>query len=97
MAMNRKVGFALALILLGGLILLNKIGFLFGPILGYVVPVLMIVLGYYAIKNGSKLGWLIAILGAFILMAKLTPFIVGIMAVLMIGFGILLLTKRSNA
>jgi len=97
MTMNRHTGLAIGLILLGAVILLNKLGFFFGPIMGYVVPVLMIVLGYYGIKNGSKLGWIVAILGAIILMAKLTPIFVGIMAVVMIGFGILLLSKKSRA
>lgn len=96
MTMNRNAGIAVALIALGGIILLNKFGFFFGPLMGYIIPIILVALGYYGIKNGSKFGWVIAIIGGIILFAKLTPLFVMILAVAMIVFGISLLSKKTR-
>ncbi|TCZ77722.1 hypothetical protein E0485_09580 [Paenibacillus albiflavus] len=96
MRASRNTGVAVALIALGAIILLSRTGFFFGPVMGFILPIIMLGLGYYGIKNGSKFGWVIAILGGIILFAKLTPLFIMILAVAMVVFGISMLGKKSQ-
>lgn len=95
MSMNRNFGFALLLIALGAFILLNGFGLL-GYLMGFIIPIIMIVLGFYGAKNGSKIAWFFIILGGIILFVKLTPFFVTLMAIAFIVYGISMLTRRSR-
>ncbi|MNI78885.1 hypothetical protein D3C73_1353000 [compost metagenome] len=89
------------MIAFGALILLNKVGVHLGPfvgaIMGYAIPIIMIGLGYVGIKNGSKFGWIVAALGVVILLGKLAGWMVILLAVGLIVYGITLLTGRSRA
>jgi hypothetical protein len=96
MTTKRNTGIAIALIALGAIILLGKIGFFSGALMGYVIPIIMLGLGYYGIKNGSKIAWVVAIIGGIILFAKLTPLLVVILAVAMVVFGVSMLTRKSH-
>jgi len=100
MKMNGKKGFALLLIGLGALILLNKAGFLFGhfigSLFGYLFPIAMIFLGYLGIRNGNKLiGWIIAVIGAIMLLGKMSGLIGLLIAIGFIVYGVSILTKRA--
>jgi lia operon protein LiaI len=96
MKMNGNTGFALLLIACGALIVLGKFGLGFGPLMGYLIPAAMVMLGWYSVKRGSKfIGWAILILGLLILMAKFSTLLGLIVAVGMIGYGVTML-KRNN-
>jgi hypothetical protein len=96
LALNKTSGLAVLLILLGGLVLFNKLGFQF-HIMGYVVPLAIAGLGYVGIKNGKKIGWVFAILGIVILAAKLSWLISIVFAVLLIGFGVSIIKRQRNS
>lgn len=98
MKMNRNAGFAVLLIVFGGLILMNKFGIhLMGPIMGYLLPIAMIGLGYLGIKNGSKFGWIIAALGSIILLGKLAGWLVIVFAIGLIVYGVSMLRGSRHA
>lgn len=90
-----QFGFALLLILCGGLILLNQFGLDLGWLMGYVVPIAMMVLGWFAIQRGnSMIGWILVAIGAIILLGKLSGWI---LAIAMIGYGIYLLRNHNRS
>lgn len=96
MAVNKKSGLAIVLIVLGSFIILNKLG-LHMDLMGYLVPIAMIGLGYVGVQNGrTKTGWLIGLLGGFILFCKLSGILAVLFAVSMIAFGVSILKKRSG-
>lgn len=104
MKLNRHSGFALILILFGGLILLNKLGIMFGyhhgnlasHFMGWLIPLAMVGLGWYGIARGSKIAWVITILGAIILLGKMSGLIIIVLAVALIAFGISMLKRSTN-
>jgi hypothetical protein len=104
MRLNRHSGFALILILFGGLILLNTLGSLLGihhgylipKLMGWVIPLSMIGLGYYGITRGSKIAWVIAIIGGIVLLGKLSGLFILLAAVALVAFGVSLLKRSSN-
>jgi lia operon protein LiaI len=98
MRKNSGSGFAILLILCGALILLGKFNFGFGHLIGYLVPLAMVVLGYYSVKNGSKfVGWIIMILGALILLSKFSWLIGLVIAIALIGYGVSILKRNNSA
>jgi len=95
---NNKTGFAALLIGLGVVILLGKFafGFLSG-LMAYLIPVLMIALGYYGVKNGSRyFGWIIMVLGAIILFSKLAWIFGLLLALGLIVVGVSILSNKRN-
>lgn len=94
--MKRSIGFPLILITFGVLIIMNIFGFHMGPLMSYIVPIAMIGLGYLGIRNGSKFGWIIAALGAVILLGKLAGWLIIILAIGLIVYGLSLLTRRPR-
>lgn len=100
MRMDRNKGLAILLIVVGALILLNLIpafGFLVHEIIGYLIPIAMIVLGYYGVRSGNTvIGWVIMILGLLILMGKLSWLIGPLLAIGLIIFGIALMRGRGR-
>ncbi|MFM9280503.1 hypothetical protein [Paenibacillus jiagnxiensis] len=100
MRMDRNKGLAILLIVVGALILLNLIpafGFLVHEIIGYLIPIAMIVLGYYGVRSGNTvIGWVIMILGLLILIGKLSWLIGPLLAIGLIIFGIALLRGRGR-
>ncbi|NOU93883.1 hypothetical protein GC093_11690 [Paenibacillus sp. LMG 31456] len=97
MKMNRHIGLALLLILLGALILLNKFGVHTGHLMGYLFPVAMIGLGWLGLKNGkSFIGFILIAIGGLTLMVKLSGLIAIVLAIGLIIYGFSLLKKKSN-
>jgi lia operon protein LiaI len=92
--MSRNSGFALVLIALGALILMSRLHL--GSIMGYVFPIVLIAIGYYGIRRGSKLGWIAALIGIIILIGKLSWLIMIILAVAMVVLGFSLLTRSKK-
>lgn len=98
MRLNGNKGLALFLIAMGALIILDKIGFGLGHLMGYLVPAAIIVLGYIGIKNGSKFfGWVFFILGLLILLGKFSGIIGFIIAIGLIFYGVSLFKKRTSS
>jgi predicted membrane protein len=96
--LNKNLGLPLILIAFGALIILNRFGIhLLGPIMGYIVPIAMVALGYLGIKNGSKFGWIIAGIGAIILLGKLAGWLVIVLAIGLILYGLSMLKKSPQA
>lgn len=88
---------AIVLIVLGGFLLLGKLGFLFGGLLGYLLPIGLIALGYYGIKAGNKFfGWMFIIIGAISLMGKFSWLFSIIIAVGLIFWGVSLLSSNKS-
>ncbi|PZE21192.1 LiaF transmembrane domain-containing protein [Paenibacillus xerothermodurans] len=97
MRLNRQSGFALLLIMLGALILLNKFGVHTGYIMNYLFPVALIGLGWVGVKNGkSFFGLIFMAIGGLILLAKLSGLIAIAFAIGLIIYGCCMLTKKSS-
>lgn len=98
MRMNKGNGWAIVLIVLGALMLFGKLTPLLGHLMGYLIPVLMVALGYYGIKRGNvTLGWIVLIIGIVSLMGKLAWMIGPIIAIGLIIFGISMLSNNGNS
>ncbi|WP_240344344.1 hypothetical protein [Paenibacillus sp. SYP-B3998] len=94
--MNGKKGLALLLIALGFIICVNKIGFHM-HLMGVLFPLAMVGLGYVGIKNGKKIGWLIAGVGALILLGNLSGLFAVAFAGALIAYGVHLLRQRTDS
>ena len=89
---------AIVLIVLGGFILLSKFGHLFGGLLGYLVPIALIALGYYGVKAGNSLfGWIFIVVGAISLIGKLSWLIGLLIAVGLIAWGVSMLKGKKGS
>ncbi len=89
-------GLALLLIGFGGLIILGKLGFGLGFLFGLLIPILIILLGVVAWKNGNRLvGGVIAAVGVFILLGKLSVLFVWAAAIALILFGVSMLGRKN--
>lgn len=97
MKLNSKSGLAILLIACGALILLGKIGFGLGHLMGFLFPIALLGLGYYGIRNGSKFfGWAIFVVGLFALIGKFSGLFAIIFAAGLIIFGISILKKKRS-
>lgn len=97
MKRNSGSGFAILLIGCGALILLDKLGFGLGHLMGYIIPLAMVLLGWVGVQRGSKFfGWLLMIVGAIILFGKFSSLIGFLIAVGMIVYGVSMLRKRAS-
>lgn len=97
MKLNGSNGLALILIAFGALIILGKLGFIIGPLMGYLIPVAMVALGYIGIKNGSRFwGWIILAVGMFALIGKFAGIIGFLVGIALIVYGLSLFKKRSG-
>jgi hypothetical protein len=96
MSLNKTSGLALVLILIGGLVLFNRLGIHF-HVMGYLVPLAIAALGYVGIRNGKKIGWFFAILGIVILAAKLSWLFSILFAAALIGFGVSMIKRQTKS
>lgn len=98
MKINKNTGFALMLILFGVMILFSSLGInILGGLMGYLVPIAMIALGWYGIKRGSNFfGWIILVIGIIALLGKLTWLFGLLLAVGIIAVGVSMLKKRHS-
>lgn len=89
-------GLALLLIGFGGIIILSKIGIGLGFLFGLLIPILVILLGVMAWKNGNRVvGGVIAVIGGFMLLGKLSFLFVWAAAIALILFGVSMLRKKN--
>ncbi|WNS43062.1 LiaF transmembrane domain-containing protein [Paenibacillus sp. MMS20-IR301] len=97
--MQRKGnGLAIALIVIGAVMLLGILPHLIHGIFGILFPVLLVVLGYYGIKSGRKIiGWVVLFIGIMSLISKLSWIIGPLLGIALVVWGISVLRgKRSR-
>ncbi|WP_027094700.1 LiaF transmembrane domain-containing protein [Cohnella thermotolerans] len=94
--MKKGNGLAVVLIVIGILLLFGKLGHLFGFIISLLIPVLVIGLGVMAWQRGNRIvGGVLAVIGGFMLLGKLSAIIFWIAVIGLIVFGISMLGKKS--
>ncbi|NDI37213.1 LiaF transmembrane domain-containing protein [Chengkuizengella sediminis] len=97
MIFNKKNLLALFLILFGGLLLFDKLGLNFGHnIFSFLIPFVVMGIGYLGIKNGKFIGWPLLIIGAFMVLGKFAGLFGIILAIGLILFGVHLLKKERS-
>lgn len=98
MNINKNSGFALILILFGVILLFSSFGVnILGGLMGYLIPIAMIALGYYGIKRGSSFfGWIILVIGIIALLGKLSWLFGLVIAIGVIAVGVSMLTRRQS-
>lgn len=101
MRYSKGKSLAIILIVVGALMLfggfLPFLGALTREIMGYLVPIAMIALGYYGVKRGNTLiGYIILVIGVLVLISKLAWLIGPLIAIGLIVFGIYMLKDKSN-
>ena len=93
MKWNRQTGLAAALIAIGVMILLHRLGL---DVFGWIVPLAMIGLGYYGIRIGrSTIGWVVLLVGALALLCNLWGLIAFLAPIALIAFGWMMLKRRK--
>lgn len=98
MKFNQKSGLAIALIVVGALMLMGVFAPLFGKLISLLFPLILIGLGYYGIKRGKKLtGWVILVVGLLILISRLAWLIGPVLGILLLVFGIMMLKGRRRS
>lgn len=96
--MRSEKGLAVLLIGIGALIILPKLGIGLGWLFGLLIPILILLLGVMAWKNGRKLlGGIVIAVGAVMLLGKLSFAFVWIAAIALILFGISMLRRSPGA
>ncbi|TJY39866.1 hypothetical protein E5161_18190 [Cohnella pontilimi] len=90
-------GLAVLLIGFGALLVLGKLG-IFGFLAGLLIPILVLALGVMAWKNGSRmLGAVLGIIGAMMLLGKLSFLFVWVAAIAAIALGVSMIRRRPGA
>lgn len=93
--MKKGNGLAVILIVIGILLLFGKLGNLFGFIISLLIPVLIIGLGVMAWRRENRLvGGILAVIGGFMLLGKLSTVIFWIAVIGLIVFGISMLGRK---
>lgn len=96
MKLKGNSGLALFLIACGALILLSKTGIL-GHFFGYLLPFIVIGLGYLGIKNNrTVLGSIVLIVGLIMLLGKFAAVFGFLLAAALIVYGFTLLRRNSR-
>ncbi|CAM3840970.1 hypothetical protein COLU111180_10425 [Cohnella lubricantis] len=95
--MRKGNGLAVILIVIGILLLFGKLGHFFGWLISLLIPVLIIGLGVMAWRRGNRLvGGILAVIGGFMLLGKLSTVIFWVAVIGLILFGISMLSKPRN-
>ena len=94
---NSGNGIAVVLIALGAIMLLGVTLPLIHGVFRLLFPVLLVVLGYYAIKSGRKtIGWSVLAIGLLILLSKLAWLIGPLLGLALIVWGFSVMKKRNG-
>lgn len=98
--MKKGTGWAVLLITLGALIVFHQLGIHFGgfirAIMSYLFPLALVGLGYYGIKRGRNIGWLVLIVGGFMLLHKLAWLLMLAIGVGIVYYGFKVLGKSRK-
>ncbi|WP_238655439.1 LiaF transmembrane domain-containing protein [Paenibacillus piscarius] len=97
MQSNKGNGLAIALIVIGAVMLLGVLPHLIHGIFGILFPVLLVVLGYYGIRSGRKIiGWVVMFIGIMTLISKLSWIIGPLLGVALVVWGISVLRGKQS-
>lgn len=97
MNFNRRNGLAIALVVIGALMLMGVFAPLLGKLISLLFPLILIGLGYYGIKRGKMLiGWVILVVGLLMLISKLAWLIGPVLGILLLVFGIMMLKGKRR-
>lgn len=97
MQRNKSNGLAIALIVIGAVMLLGVLPHLIHGIFGILFPVLLVVLGYYGIRSGRKIiGWVVMFIGIMTLISKLSWLIGPLLGVALVVWGISVLRGKQS-
>lgn len=97
MQSNKGNGLAIALIVIGAVMLLGVLPHLIHGIFGILFPVLLVVLGYYGIRSGRKIiGWVVMFIGIMSLISKLSWIIGPLLGVALVVWGISVLRGKQS-
>ena len=95
--MNNKTVVGIILVIVGAWMALKIVGITLGPILGFLFPLILIGLGVLGLKNGSKtIGSILLVVGAIILLGKLSGLIFFLLAVGLIVWGVSMFKGKGN-
>ncbi len=98
MRWNGKSAITLICVILGLFILLKWLIPAIGWLLGLVMPILILALGFYGIKQGRKvLGTALLLIGGIMLLGKASAYLGLILAGVLIYFGISVIMKQKKA
>lgn len=98
MQISSKSGLALFLIGCGALILLNKMGIHVSGLMSFLIPILLIVLGWVGLRNNKKIIGIILIgVGMLGLIGKLAGVIGFLFAAGLIVYGVYMLKNKREA
>jgi len=96
--MKKGNGLAVILIVVGILLLFGKLGNLFGFLISLVIPILIIGLGVMAWQRGRRIiGGVLAVIGALMLLGKLSVLIFWIAVIGLIVFGLSMIGRNNRA
>ncbi|KAA9008671.1 hypothetical protein F4V43_00650 [Paenibacillus spiritus] len=86
---NRGNGFAVVLIAIGAILLLGALGPLIHGLFRLVFPILLVLIGYYAVNRGHKLiGFAVMFVGILSLINKLAWLIGPLLGIALLVWGI---------
>lgn len=95
--MEGKKALGVLLAIVGGIVVLNFIGVHLGSILGFLFPFILIGLGVVGWKNNKKwLGGILVVIGALMLLGKLSYIIMWAVVIGIIVYVVSLLKKSNN-
>lgn len=97
MQRNKGNGIAIALIVIGAVMLLGILPHLISGIFGILFPAVLVALGYYGIKSGRKIiGWVVLFIGVMSLISKLSWLIGPLLGIALVVWGISVLKGKQS-
>jgi len=95
--MNGKSALGAFLVVVGGLMVMKFIGINLGWIIGLLMPFILIGLGVVGVKNNSKtIGYVLIVVGAFMLLPKIAGFLTLLVAIGVILWGISMFRRQGR-
>ncbi|MFD0714450.1 hypothetical protein [Paenibacillus sp. GCM10027626] len=95
--MNGKSALGALLVVVGGLMVLKFLGISLGWIISLLMPFILIGLGVVGVRNNSKtVGYILIVVGAFMLLPKIAGFVTLIVAIAVILWGISMFSRQKR-
>lgn len=96
--MNGKSALGAILVVVGGLVAMKFFGIQLGGIIGFLMPFILIGLGFVGVKNDSKLiGGILIVVGIFMLIGKMMGLITLLLAIGLIVWGVSIFKRERRA
>jgi len=99
MRVGKRSGFAFFLIILGVIMVMDRVGLghLAGHLFGLMMPLAMLMIGYIGFQSGRRIiGAVVMFIGIMLLLGHLSGLFGLIMAILLICFGVSMLQKKNT-